>query len=55
MVLRKFFSLGLVWCVLLGAVSPACTQKSASLSKKTKNYQRKMRSGKAIPCPTKDC
>jgi hypothetical protein len=54
MVLKKIFSLGLVWCLLLGAVSPACTRKT-SLSKKTKSYQRHQRAGKAIPCPTKDC
>ncbi|MGV3539155.1 MAG: hypothetical protein ACO1OQ_05050 [Rufibacter sp.] len=53
--MRKYFSLGLVWCILLGAAAPACTTKSGSLSKKTKSYQRKMRSGKGIPCPTKDC
>ncbi|ALI98435.1 hypothetical protein DC20_04860 [Rufibacter tibetensis] len=55
MVLKKIFSLGLVWCLLLGAVSPACTRKSTSLSKKTKSFQRNQRSGKGIPCPTKDC
>ncbi|WP_460894083.1 hypothetical protein [Rufibacter soli] len=54
--MRKFFSFGLIWCLALGAVSPACTHKSSSsLSKKTKSYQRQQRSGKGIPCPTKDC
>lgn len=55
MVLRKIFSLGLLWCLLLGAVSPACTRKTTSLSKKTKSFQRHQRAGKGIPCPTKDC
>jgi len=51
MILKKIVWVLLMFLFLGGSAGEMACSRNASLQKKTKTYQRKMRKGKSMPCP----